>query len=147
MDDTLRNAIDRRDAALREVEAWNAFIAAYTAQLDAQKVEAQIKATQADLFARQPTSRARRKATTQAMMDEAERMILEAGRPLTRFQLLTQLEDRGFTVEGGDKSKVLGTNLWRSKRFHNIEKAGYWPKSQPIPAPYDTLPQRSSMLS
>lgn len=147
MDDTLRNAIERRDALRRELEAWDAFIAAYSSQLAYRQDEEVARATQADLFAPKKLTRSERATAVRAMMDEAERFILQAGRPLTRFQLLRHLLDAGHKIEGGDQSKVLGTNLWRSTRFHNIQGAGYWPKSTPIPAPYDTLPLRETRLS
>lgn len=79
-------------------------------------------------------------------MDDAEKLILEAGIPLTRSVLLKALEELGHDIEGADKSKVLGTNLWRSKRFHNLKGAGYWPISSPIPHSFEHLAKRESML-
>jgi hypothetical protein len=139
MDETLRNAISRRDTLRRELEAWDAFIAAYSAQF---RDTASSDVSQADLFTERKPTRAGRREAVRLMMDEAERLILAAGRPLSRSQLLEQLETNGFKVEGGDKSKVLGTNLWRSARFHSIKSAGYWPRATPIPAPFDQFPVR-----
>lgn len=143
MDETLRNAITRRDALRRELEAWDAFIAAYSAQF---RETVPSRGAQPDLFAEQKSTRAERAEVVRRMMDEAERLILAAERPLTRGQLLDQLEAGGFTVMGGDKSKVLGTNLWRSGRFWNLKGAGYWPKGLPLPAPYAHLPLRETTV-
>lgn len=67
------------------------------------------------------------------LMDEARRLIVEAGRPLKRGELVRQLERQGLPVEGTDKAKVLGTNLWRSGKFEQIEGEGYWPLDLPRP--------------
>ncbi len=41
---------------------------------------------------------------------------------------------RGIPLAGKDKSKNLGTILWRfSDRFLNILGQGYWPKDAPSP--------------
>ncbi len=151
MDEALRDAIERRDAirqsivALqRQLEGWEAFIQAYTAQ-EAEPRHPRVE--QADLFTSRLSKRAERAARVKAMMDEAERAILTAGRPMTRTQLLDHLEANGFRIEGGDKSKVLGTNLWRSGRFVNIEKVGYWPLSAAIPTQFAGLPIRNGVTS
>ena len=62
-----------------------------------------------------------------------ERLIETYGRPLTRSELLRRLEGEGYVVDGKDKPKVLGTNLWRSGQFRHVGKLGYWPKSTPMP--------------
>lgn len=49
------------------------------------------------------------------------------GRPMTRTELVKSLEDQGLSIGGKDKSKNMGTMLWRSKKFENIEGRGYWP--------------------
>jgi len=71
-------------------------------------------------------------------MDEAARLIVEAGRPLTRGELVTKLSSEGHKLDGTDKNKVLGTNLWRSGKFVNLKGAGYWPKGEPLPSKFDT---------
>lgn len=81
-----------------------------------------------------------------AMINKAEALILDAGRPLSRTELLLQLQEHGFEIDGADKSKVLGTNLWRSKRFHNLKGVGYWPVSHPAPLGYADCETRPSML-
>lgn len=136
----LQQAIKFRDHLRDELEAVEAFIRAYS------KVEERraSPSKDTDLF-RKPARqgfRAGRAAQNAAAMDEAEKLILEAGRPLNRTTLLNKLEELGHDIEGGDKGKVLGTNLWRSKRFHNLKGAGYWPISAPIPADFEHLAPR-----
>ncbi|MDF2603034.1 hypothetical protein [Sphingomonas sp.] len=143
MDELLQKARERRDQLRRELEAVEKFIHEYTTNVAPARHDG-ARVQHADLFYDAKEGRAERVA---AMMDDAERMILQEGRPLTRFQLLGRLLEAGHHIVGSDRSKVLGTNLWRSRRFHNIQGAGYWPKSKPIPAPYDTMPLRETSLS
>lgn len=145
MDELLQKAMARRAALRRELEAVESFIQSYT---DAMEVAAK---AERDLFQPEdpPSKRAsrRKRATDIALaMDDAERLILEAGEPLTRSTLLAKLIEQGHQIEGSDKSKVLGTNLWRSRRFHNLKGAGYWPLSHPIPPAFRRLKARPSML-
>ena len=64
-------------------------------------------------------------------------MIIDAGKPLKRSELLKRLEASGYVIDGRDKSKVLGTNIWRSDRFVHVEGHGYWPKDIPLPRHLD----------
>jgi hypothetical protein len=142
MDELLQKAIERRDTLRKELGAIEAFIHALSAQSDA----ARKAPNQPDLFARRAPSRAERAAAVAEAMSAAERMILDEGRPLTRSELVERLEAAGHKLEGGDKSKVLGTNLWRSGRFLNIASAGYWPKASPLPQDYVSLPRRETSI-
>jgi hypothetical protein len=143
MDELLQRALERRKRLRDELEALDSFIRSYSAVKERDVPPVQ----QADLFSRsQPRTRVRRAAEINAAMDDAEKLILEAGIPLTRSVLLKALEELGHDIEGADKSKVLGTNLWRSKRFHNLKGAGYWPISSPIPHSFEHLAKRESML-
>lgn len=143
MDELLQRALERRDALRKELEAVESFLHAYAAVV-APKVAPESR--QQDLFAPRVSPRAQRRAALDRLIGEAERLILEANRPLTRGQLLEKLEAAGFNVEGGDKSKVLGTNLWRSKRFLTLEKGGYWPVSTPLPPPFHEEAIRTNPL-
>ena len=146
MDELLQKALERRTQLRAELEAVERFIQSYE-----HIRESKHRMVHPDLFAPRssssPSARKRGRAKEiAATIDAAEEMILEVGRPLTRSQLLQMLEDAGHKIEGSDKSKVLGTNLWRSKRFHNLKGAGYWPLSKPIPEDYRDLDRRASML-
>lgn len=80
-----------------------------------------------------PSSVKARSAYVARLMEETKRLILEARRPLKRGELVRLLERDGLPVEGTDKAKVLGTNLWRSGQFEHIEGEGYWPRDLPRP--------------
>jgi len=68
----------------------------------------------------------------------AREAILAAGRPLKRGQLVRELERREIPLAGKDKSKNLGTILWRHESmFVSIPKLGYWPKDVPLEGLYD----------
>lgn len=147
MSDLLRSALMRREALKRELATVEEFILSYTQASD----RLDLTAGTGDLFPEHKPARRRGRRQTHAeavarMMDDAEQLIVRAGRPLTRSELLKLLTERGHTIEGGDKSKVLGTNLWRSRRFYNLKGAGYWPINRPIPEPYRSREPRPSML-
>ena len=145
MDELLQRALDRRDQLRVELTAVERFIQTYAPLVE----RARNAPTNTDLFDSLPPvtqSKAARAKEIAAAMVVAENIILAAGRPLSRSILLRELEKAGRAVVGTDKSKVLGTNLWRSKRFLNLKGLGYWPKSVPLPALYQAALRRSSML-
>jgi hypothetical protein len=65
-----------------------------------------------------------------------EAVIREAGKPLTRGNLLKKLDQRGTPVGGeADRAKNMGTIMWRLKdQFINLPGYGYWIKGEPCPA-------------
>lgn len=68
------------------------------------------------------------------MAKEVRQMILERRAPMTRTDIVEALELKGIPVAGQDKSKAIGTIMWRLRdRFRNIEGLGYWPKDLPYP--------------
>lgn len=71
-----------------------------------------------------------------------EAIIREAGRPLTRGNLLRKLDQRGTPVGGeADRAKNMGTIMWRLKEhFVNLPGYGYWLKNEPYP-PLKYLPE------
>jgi reverse gyrase len=128
----LANLLKRRDELRVESEALEKLIETYR-QLDL--LEREDRVDQLDLWKGGRSSRAR-SAYVAEMMASARRLILTEGRPLTRSELLRRLETEGYIVDGRDKSKVLGTNLWRSGQFQHIEQHGYWPKGTPTPGKF-----------
>lgn len=63
-----------------------------------------------------------------------ERLIREAGRPLTRGEIIAALEHRAVQVPGADKPRYIGTIAWRNKSiFMNVEGLGYWLRREPLP--------------
>lgn len=94
------------------------------------------------------TVREKKKRTTTnpppaEVVDAVKQIIDRAGYPMTRGQLLPQLTRRGLEIKGTYPSKVLGTNLWRSGQFVQLEGLGYWPKDKPYPpAGYEPDPDQ-----
>ena len=140
MDNLLEQAIARRSALLKELNALEQFISTY--QEARQSASAQARGPQLSLFTRSNGVRAKKSAELEKLMGEIEASILDYGSPMTRSQILEVLDRKNYEIEGQDKSKVLGTNIWRSRKFWNIIGHGYWPKSTPVPEKYDSLPKR-----
>ncbi|USI74260.1 hypothetical protein [Sphingomonas morindae] len=144
MDDLLRKALERRSQLRAELEALDRLIHTY-----ARIQEGQINFDMGDtLFpvGRAGRSRAEQSAQLSTLLDDARGLIVEAGRPLTRSQLVAGLEAAGHRLDGTDKVKVLGTNIWRSRRFWNLKGAGYWPKDLPVPDEFLALTRRETSL-
>lgn len=80
-----------------------------------------------------PSRRAMKAEELAALLEEARRIILREGRPLTRSELVDHLERLGYRVPGADRKKALGTNLWRSGKFIQVEGKGYWPNDTGLP--------------
>lgn len=68
-----------------------------------------------------------RTASPAEIVESAKRAMRERGRPLTRSEIVKALTDKGLRLPGKDKSKNVGTVIWRSKQFENVEGHGYWP--------------------
>lgn len=69
-----------------------------------------------------------------------DRIIRDAGRPLTRGMLLNRLDRHGVVVGGeADRAKNMGTIMWRLRAdFVNLTGYGYWLRDEPFPeAGYD----------
>jgi reverse gyrase len=120
----LAKAMTRREELRLESEALDSLIQTYSGLMH---LKTEPESPQLNLLEAQRSRRAR-SVYVAGLMDEIRKMILTEGRPLTRRDLLKRLEAQGYVIEGGDKSKVLGTNIWRSKLFVHIEGKGYWPK-------------------
>lgn len=127
----LSKALKRQDELRSEFEALQNLISHYQRHLSGRLPSVE---EQPSFDLRLGTSSVKaRSAYVARLMEEAKRLILEAGKPLKRGELVRLLERDGLPVEGTDKSKVLGTNLWRSGQFEQIEGEGYWPRDVPRP--------------
>lgn len=133
----LAKALKRREELRVESKALDALIEAYR-KLQQIRQEEGGEVDQLDLWQAR-SRRALQSAQVASMLDVARRIILDEERPMRRGELVSRLEARGFTIEGADKNKVLGTNLWRSNRFRNLPRLGYWPADVPLPVRYIRL--------
>lgn len=146
MDELLRQAYERRERLRRELALVDNLISDY------ERLESTAAATSSENYELSFDSRSTRgrsrtsAADLTAIYKAAEALILKAGKPLSRSDLLRRLEANGFQFPGRDKVKVFGTNLWRSKRFVSLKGLGYWPEAHPLPAAYQSAEQRPSML-
>jgi hypothetical protein len=62
-----------------------------------------------------------------------ERMIREAGRPMTRGEILKAFDMRDYEIPAKDRSRYLGTIAWRNKgKFINVNGLGYWLRNVPL---------------
>lgn len=125
----LSKAMKRREELRRESEALDNLIEAYRkmAILKSEPDQEQLRLWQG------PESRKAKSAYVAEMMSEIRKAIVGAARPMSRSELLRHLEESGFIVDGTDRTKVLGTNIWRSGQFVHIDGRGYWPKDIPLP--------------
>jgi hypothetical protein len=63
----------------------------------------------------------------------ARNVIVAAGHPVQRGDLVRRIEESGLTIHSDDKGKYIGTVMWRNDDiFVNIEGHGYWVKSEPL---------------
>lgn len=78
----------------------------------------------------------------------AERVLAEVGRPMTRAQLVSEIEARGVPVPSDDKPRYIGTILWRHKdTFVNVAGEGYSLRRQMDPAAAKEADLLSEMVS
>jgi hypothetical protein len=77
-------------------------------------------------------SRAAKSAYVSEILSEVRRIIIGEGKPMSRSELVRRLEAEGYVLDGRDKAKVLGTNIWRSEQFMHVEGQGYWPADIPL---------------
>jgi hypothetical protein len=125
----LAKLLKRREELRLESEALEQLIKTYQKLL---MLPQDPPENQLDLWKTQHSKKAK-SAYVAEMLADARRMIIDAGQPLTRSDLLRRLEGSGYVIDGRDRSKVLGTNIWRSGRFIHVEGVGYWPKDIPLP--------------
>ena len=162
----MANAIEnarKRLSALRnqvaEIERFLEMYEAFDAGTDADRGELRANPASAPLSGNIPTEsnslvvdksvekRRRRGPRPAEIVQILERVIREAGRPLTRGEIVEALEHRDVEISAEDKHRYIGTIAWRNKSiFKNIEGLGYWLTGEPLPMamglPLDDEPPR-----
>ena len=133
----LANSLKRKEELQRESETLDQFIELCRRLIADEKTVT--APAQLGLWETQNQRRRLKATQIQEIMAEVRRLILAERRPLKRGELVKRLEDRGFEIVGTDKSKVLGTNVWRSKQFVHIDGEGYWPSDIELPSEFDRL--------
>jgi hypothetical protein len=81
-----------------------------------------------------PRERRRKRGRPAEIVAIIERIIREAGRPLTRGEIVEALELRDVHIPAEDKQRYIGTIAWRHKgAFENVGGLGYWLTGEPLP--------------
>ncbi len=125
-------ALKRHAELSLEIEALAEFIQAYERIMKKRAAAQETYEEQPDLY-KPASNRAARALQIAEMVEATRRIIIAEGKPLKRGELVRRIEALGFEIVGTDKSKVFGTNLWRSNRFRTIEGKGYWPADLELP--------------
>jgi hypothetical protein len=127
--DIIAKLLKRRDELRLESEALDNMIQTYQKLMMLEKVP---DSDQLHLW-RGENSRAAKSAYVSEILSEVRRIIVGESRPMSRGELVRRLEAEGYMLDGRDKSKVLGTNIWRSEQFMHVQGHGYWPSDIPLP--------------
>lgn len=142
--DVIAKARAERAAHVAEIAKLDTFIEMYerlNGVTPAPRQNAQTEQSADPVVLAQPNVRRRVRGGTDAdtLVEAMKSLLREAGQPMTRTELVNALETAGYPVGGADKSKNLGTIIWRSKAFDN-QGDGYWPKGDeaPMPEGWDT---------
>lgn len=81
-----------------------------------------------------PRERRRKRGRPAEIVAIIERIIRDAGRPLTRGEIVEALEQRDVHIPAEDKQRYIGTIAWRYKSvFGNVGGLGYWLTCEPLP--------------
>jgi hypothetical protein len=128
-DKAYKSALRRRDDLLKELELIEEFIRLYE-QLFANEADSQSRGFQRS----EPRLRERNLLPPHRLAAMAEEIIRDQRRPMTRSELASAIEARGIPLKGVDRTKNLGTILWRNRdKFANIPGWGYWIRELPYP--------------
>ena len=136
-----QNALARRTALMKELADLDTFIQMYE-RLAGMEPSQGVVVDGSPLPEKKvaATHKPRKRINRSEDIARMTRMVLLArNKPMTRGEIVDALEDRGVTLGGADKSKNIGTILWRLKdQFINLEGHGYWIRDLPYPeADYD----------
>ncbi|WP_334545041.1 hypothetical protein [Rhizobium leguminosarum] len=56
----------------------------------------------------------------------AKKILLNAGRPLSRQEILANISKLGYTLNVANPPKFVGKTLWAHKDFVHVDQQGYW---------------------
>lgn len=131
VDSLLKEARLQRDKLKLELQALDQFILNYER---AQGVGVQ-PSENVDLFSGAMTRKGKA-GLVEKHLEIARNAMINANRPLNRREIYDAVVQAGLDVVGGDKLKVLGTNVWRSGKFKRVARQGYWPADIQLPEKY-----------
>jgi hypothetical protein len=139
MNDIVSNALKEKKELQRRLAEIEQFLRLYREfsgadQADRPAVNSADKSTRS--VANEPTHRPFRRGP-KAVVEVSAAILQDLGHPLTRGELVAELEERRVGLVGKDKesrARYVGTILWRNRKlFENIEGKGYWLRDVPIP--------------
>lgn len=139
MDNAVQNALSRQAEILQELEEIKLFLKLHQRFAGTKRGETEPKASSANGLYYYPVpeyqgasllggddTAIRRRGRPADFADMMERIIREEGQPLSRNELVSQLEKRDVVIPSLDKPRYVGTILWRNRdRFINIPGHGY----------------------
>jgi hypothetical protein len=132
VDQIISKALKRLDEIKSEAEALDNLISMYRGMQKSTPASAEPDEHQPDLYGK-VSAREVHAAEVAQQLEAAKRIILAEKRPMKRGELRERLEAQNFVLRGRDKTKVFGTNLWRSGKFIAVKGQGYWPSDIPPP--------------
>lgn len=139
-DTALQEALQRKNEIEKELKDINEFIALYK-RLFRKGTEGETGslfpgvATPESPSVSAPALKRRGNLPRSEIGRIAKDIILRHGAPMTRGELLEALAKEGVEIVAADRSKSMGTIMWRLREdFANIEGHGYWPRTVPCPA-------------
>ncbi|BDA86362.1 hypothetical protein Sa4125_39040 [Aureimonas sp. SA4125] len=136
--DFLTGIIAERETLMQERLRIDARIRKLDAVIAEYRLQPLVEATQGTTPSPGKRRRIRNSIPPIEVGNHARAFILNAGRPLTRGELLRKFDEEGIPIVGRDRAKVLGTTIWRLDRddgrpaFNNTPR-GYWPSDVPLP--------------
>lgn len=140
-DGSYQDALKRRDALIKELKKLNDYIALHEEIFGTKEQQATLSFvkndTQGEMSAGEGSGTATLRGVNppRAVIGRRARvLILRKGHPMTRGELLQALENSGLKFVAADRSKSMGTTMWRLRdQFVNLDGLGYWPKDVPYP--------------
>ena len=73
-----------------------------------------------------PRKKKPKRLKTDRLVRVAERILREVGRPLTRGEMVKELEKRGVRLKSSDNPRYVGTIMWRNREKFVNAGDGYW---------------------
>lgn len=129
--DIIKKAVEERDKLQEQLNKMNIFIE--MAQRLAENPESQPRNMSyilADARPKMASNQRKLRIPSDYIIRATKKILNRNGRPMTRFELVKELEGMNIEINGVDKAKNLGTILWRSSEFISTDE-GYWLANNP----------------
>lgn len=127
MDDAIANAMRRRQEISVELEEIDIFLRLHAKYSSETGVTFRARIGTPDNSAANDVLRpGQRRLSPPEIADFCAQLIREENRPLSRTELVELLRGRGIVLPSQDRSRYIGTILWRNReRFVNLAGRGY----------------------